>query len=203
MTKMLVTWLVVMLTAGLLSSTAWAGEATETVKKNQTMLFEVIAQPRSAARQDKLRGLFDEVLAYKRFAVASLGEEWGNRSAEEQERFSGVLTELIRANYRRNLKKLLDFNIVYEGESKDDAGVKVSTEAKHKTDKREPALELDFVVDKVDGKLMIVDIVTERASMVRTYRAQFLRILRKDGFETLIRKMQRKLDKMNEEFGRS
>ena len=202
MTKKLVT-LVVILAAALLSSTAWAGEATDVVKANQTKLFKVIAQPRSPARQDKLRGLFDEVLAYDRFAVASLGEEWENRSDDEKKRFSAVLTQLIRANYRRNLKRLLDFEIVYEGESKAKAGVQVNTQAKHKTDKREPPLELDFVVDRVNGDLMIVDIITERASMVKTYRAQFLRILRKDGFDKLLTKMQRKLDKMNAEFDKN
>ena len=203
MTKKLVTWLAVMLAAALVSSTAWAGEATNVVKANQTELFKVIAQPSSPARQEKLRKLFDEVLAYDRFVVASLGDEWGTLSADQQKRFGDLLTELIRANYRRNLKKLLDFEIVYEGEEQVKVGVQVNTLAKHKTDKREPPFELDFVVDRVGGKLMTVDIVTERASMVKTYRAQFLRILKKDGFEKLIEKMQRKLDKMNAAFDKS
>jgi phospholipid transport system substrate-binding protein len=199
MTKKLLTWLAVML-AAFMSSTAWAGTATDAVKSNQAKLFKVIAEPKSPARQDKLRGLFDEVLAYDRFAVASLGDEWGNLNADEQKRFSDLLTDLIRANYRRNLSKLLDFEIVFEGEEQADGGVMVNTQAKHKTDKREPPFELDFLVTRIDGKLMIIDIVTERASMVKTYRAQFLRILHKDGFEKLIKKMQNKLDKMNAEF---
>jgi phospholipid transport system substrate-binding protein len=203
MTKKLVTWLAVMLAAALVSSTAWAGEATNVVKANQTELFKVIAQPRSAARQEKLRTLFDEVLAYDRFVVASMGGQWDNLTAGQKKRFGDLLTELIRANYRRNLRKLLDFEIVYEGEEQAKVGVQVNTLAKHRTDKREPPFELDFVVDRVSGKLMIVDIITERASMVKTYRAQFLRILKKDGFDKLIDKMQKKLDKMNAEFDKT
>ena len=72
---------------------------------------------------------------------------------------------------------------------------RVQTLAKHKSDKREPDIEIDFVVKKRGGKMKVVDLYTERASLVRTYRAQFTRILRKKGFDELIRKMEKKLAK--------
>ena len=66
------------------------------------------------------------------------------------------------------------------------------------TKAREPELEIDFRLAKVDGKLKVVDIYTERASLVKTYRSQFLRILRKDGFDKLLEKMQKRLDKLEQ-----
>src|SRR5690606_35598244 len=137
---------------------------------NQSKLFGVIAQPRSAARQDKLRTMFDESLAYEELSKASLGKKWGERSAAEQKEFSGLLTELVRNNYKRNLQKMLDYNIIYTGEKacpsdgRDDCpagSILVTSRAKHKTDKREPDVEIDFRVQRVGGKWMIIDIVTE------------------------------------------
>jgi phospholipid transport system substrate-binding protein len=192
----------------LLSGFASAGEATDFVKTKQAKLFEVIAQPKSAARQEKLRTMFDEILAYEELSKASLGKQWGERSATEQKEFSALLTELVRNNYKRNLLKMLDYNISYTGEKAcpSDGGddcpggsILVTSRAKHKTDKREPDVEIDFRVQRIGGKLMIIDIVTERASLVKTYRSQFLRILKKDGYAALIQKMKTKLSDLEKE----
>ena len=192
----------------LFASAASAGEATEFVKSKQSKLFDVIAQPKSPARQEKLRTMFDEILAYDVLAQASLGKKWGERSDAEKKEFSKLLTELVRNNYKRNLQKMLDYDIHYTGEKAcpknggDDCPadtILVTTKAKHKTNKREPDVEIDFRVQKIGGKWMIVDIVTERASLVKTYRSQFLRILKKDGFATLIQKMKTKLDELEKE----
>ncbi len=183
-------------TSLLVSDSALAGPATDMVKSKQTTLFSVVAKPKTDARQAKLRELFDEVLAYQVFAENSLGKKWSDLTAAEQTKFSDLLTRLVRNNYRRNLKKMLNFEIKYVGEKAKDGGTLVQTRAKHKTDAREPEIEIDFLMTTVGGKMMITDIITERASLVKTYKSQFLRILRKKGFDKLIEKMEKKLKKL-------
>jgi phospholipid transport system substrate-binding protein len=195
MLKKLVTALALSLATLLVASGAMAGEATQVVKENQAKLFKVIAQPKTPAQQKQLRQMFDTFLAYDVFAKRSLGKKWDKLEPDQQKEFEGLLTQLIRNNYKRNLKKLLQFNIRYEAEEAKKDGVLVNSMATHKTDEREPPFELDFLMAKVDGKMKIIDIITEKASMTRTYRAQFLRILRKDGYDELIKKMKRKLEK--------
>lgn len=200
--KKLLTILAVMaasLLAMTVSSTAFAGEATEVVKSTQTKLFAIIAQPKSEARQKKLRALFDEFISYDAMARASLGDKWDTLSAEQQKTFTGLLTDLIRNNYRKNLTTLLDFNIGYGQEESKPKGVLVNSTARHKTNAKEPPFDLDFHMLKAGDKWMIIDIITEDASMVKTYKAQFLRILKKESFDKLIEKMQTKLDKLEAE----
>ncbi|MSP24298.1 MAG: ABC transporter substrate-binding protein [Myxococcales bacterium] len=180
----------------LVPMTASAGEATDTVKAKQAQLFDLVAQPKSEARQSKLQTLFDSMLAYDRFAKGSLGDEWDARSDAEKKRFTELLTELVRNNYKRNLKKMLDYQIAYSAEETDGEATIVKTLAKHKSDARAPELEIDFRLETIGGTLKVVDIVTEQASLVKTYRVQFLKILRKKGFDKLISKMQKKLDKL-------
>jgi len=179
----------------LLAFTAAAGQATVVVEQRQSELFRVIAQPKSSARQHKLRALFDASLAYPEFARKSLGKQWAKRSESERVKFSALLTKLVRNNYKRNLEKMLDYDMSYVGEQQKGDATVVLGRAKHKTDAREPVIEIDFAVASVGGKLMIVDIITERASLVKTYKSQFLRIIRKHGFDKLIEKMQKKVDK--------
>jgi phospholipid transport system substrate-binding protein len=180
---------------------AWAGDATNVVRNNQAKMFELIAQPKSAVQQAKLKTLFDEFIDYDEMVHKSLGKKWDTLNADQQSQFSVRLTQLIRSNYRKNLKALLKFNIEYDSEESMDSGVLVNSEAKHKTDKREPPFELDFLMKQKNGKWVIADIIPEEASMVKTYKAQFLRILKKKGFEELIKKMDKKLAKLKKEIG--
>jgi phospholipid transport system substrate-binding protein len=207
MKKILLSGLLMVVTL-LFASVASAGEPTEFVKNNQSKLFAVIAQPKTAARQDKLRTMFDAMLAYDELSRASLGKKWDGLSEAERSEFSGLLTQLVRNNYRRNLQRMLDYDIKYVGEASCPAGggdecpadtVLVQTRAKHKTDKREPDVEIDFRLKRIGGKLMVIDIVTERASMVKTYRSQFVRILNDKGFAKLIEKMKTKLTELEKE----
>jgi ABC-type transporter MlaC component len=180
----------------LVAGIAFAGAATDAVKEKQEELFEVIAQKKTESRDAKLKSLFDEMLAYDVFAKDSLGKKWKTLTNAEQKQFSTRLTRLVRCNYKRNLVKMLDYNIVYVGEeSKRDATL-VKSRARHKTKKREPEIEIDFLMDKLGGKYKAIDIYTERASLTRTYRSQFLRILKKeDGFKKLLEKMDKKIEK--------
>ncbi len=178
----------VILVAGL----AFAGSATDRVKSKQQELFGVIAQPKSDARDAKLKKLFDQILAYDTFARDSLGKKWDTLDGDQKSKFSSRLTKLVRCNYKRNLKKMLDYNMSYVGEESKRGGTLVKTRANHKTDDREPEIEIDILMKKD----MAIDIYTERASLTKTYRSQFLRILKKDdGFNKLIKKMDKKIAK--------
>lgn len=192
--------LALLLAALLVPLSAHAGPAKDLVKKQQEQLFTVVGQPKSDARDAKLRGLFDKMLAYDVFARRSLGNAWSKQSPADLERFSGLLTQLVRNNYKRNLSKMLDYDIEYVGEKKDGDSTWVLTRATLKPQHRSGAndavpIEIDFEIMNIAGEPKVVDIRTERASLVRTYRTQFSRIEKKGGFSAVLAKLQAKLDK--------
>ena len=71
----------------------------------------------------------------------------------------------------------------------------VKTKAKAKDDPRDEPVEIDFKMVQKDGKWKVQDIVTEGVSLVSSYRSQFTKIIKKDGFPALIQKMKDKLAK--------
>ncbi|MBW2528198.1 MAG: ABC transporter substrate-binding protein [Deltaproteobacteria bacterium] len=182
--------------ACLASAEAQAGPAMDVVKDKQSELFKIIEQPRTDARQAKLKALFDEMLDYKRLAHASLGKRWRDLDDEQQVEFSDLLERLVRKNYQRNLTKMLGYDIRYVAEKEVGAGkVLVKTRAVSRSDQREEPIELDFKLKQKSGRWLVIDIIPEGASLVRTYRSQFTRILKKDGYAALKRKMEKKLAK--------
>ena len=59
----------------------------------------------------------------------------------------------------------------------------------------EVPVTIDFNVHKVGSQLKIRDIVTEGSSLTSNYRSQFRRIIKKKGFDELIKRMKTKLEK--------
>ena len=102
----------------------------------------------------------------------------------------------MRKGYERNLKKILNFDIDYISEDASDGAVMVKTKAKSKAaDSRDEAVEIVFKLVQKDGTWRVRDIVTEGVSLVSSYRGQFTKIVKKDGFPVLIQKMKDKLAK--------
>lgn len=181
----------VLVTAG----SALAQSATDVVRTKQTALFSLLKQPSSAATQEKIQRLFDEMLDYSGLAKASLAEEWDARTEAERQEFSNILKQLVRKAYEKNLKKTLTFRIDYVGQDAVDSAEVVKTRATNQANSRDEPVEIDFKMVKDGGSWKIADIITEGSSLVRNYRNQFTRIIRRDGFPALIKKMNDKLAK--------
>lgn len=173
---------------------AEAGGATDMVKGKQTALFDLIKQS-TPDSQKKVAALFDEMLDYQILAESSLGSEWAARSDAEKAQFSDLLKQLVRKAYEKNLKKIVSYDVEYVGEDAADSAVMVKTKAKSKADGRDEPVEITFKMAQKGGAWKVQDIVTEGVSLVSSYRSQFTKIVKKDGFPVLIQKMKDKLAK--------
>jgi phospholipid transport system substrate-binding protein len=172
---------------------AEAGPATDVVKAKQTALFDLL-KTAPADGQKKREAIYDELFDYKAMAESSLGAEWSARTDAERTQFSDLLKQLVRASYERNLKKILNFDVEYVTEEKAAGAVVVKTKSKPKNPKDEP-VEISFKLVSTGGKWKDVDIITEGVSLISSYRSQFVKIIKKDGFPTLIQKMKDKIAK--------
>jgi phospholipid transport system substrate-binding protein len=175
------------------AGSAFAGPPTDVLKAKQTTALDLLKQS-NAANQKKIDALFDQLLDYQTLTEGSLGTEWANRTDAEKAQFSDLLKQLVRNSYQRNLKKIADFNVNYLGEDAVDGGVMVNTQSKPTTPRDEP-VDINFKMAAKDGTWKVQDIVTEGASLVSSYRSQFTKIIKKDGFPKVIEKMKDKLAK--------
>jgi phospholipid transport system substrate-binding protein len=169
------------------------GTPTDVVKTKQSALFDLLKQG-TPDSQKKLDAVFDDMLDYGSLAESSLGPEWAARSDAEKAQFTDLLKQLVRNSYQRNLKKILNFDIDYLGEEAADGAVVVKTKSKPK-DARDEPVEINFKMMNKGATWKVQDIVTEGVSLVSSYRSQFTKIIKKDGFPALVQKMKDKLAK--------
>jgi phospholipid transport system substrate-binding protein len=166
------------------------GSAEDFVKAKQTELMALIKQGKGDKEVDKV---FDQVLDYRVLAEAALGDHWADRTAAERDEFTDLLSKLVRASYRKNLKKTVGYDVSYRGTEKGKDGEIVRTVAKSTTNAREEPMSIDYVVRNQGSSQRIVDVVTEGSSMVANYRSSFNRIMKKGGFAEVLKRMRKKV----------
>lgn len=165
------------------------------VKDQRTQLLGALKKGGSAKTDPKVAAIVDNMLDYPTLCEDSLGKEWSRRTAEERKQFCELLDALVRRTYRRNLDKtLVDYKVIYKDVVVVKKGVRVPTVVKNQKKRREEPTQIEYLVHKVNGQWQIRDVTTEGSSMVRNYRRQFRKIIKKHGFPELLKRMQKKLD---------
>ena len=123
----------------------------------------------------------------------ALADHWSTLSDAQKTEYLALLRGLIEDNYVKGLRANLEYKVVYKSESKKADGTRVvKTEIKTKRRGRAYTLKVDYVLVDVGGKLKAFDVKTDGVSLVDNYRAQFNKIIAKDGIDGLIAKMKKK-----------
>ena len=172
-------------------------------------LSTLLRQPKNAGRDTQVQQELDSMIDYDELTRRAFGQpcpaslpsctnDWATLTEDQKREVAGLLKQLIQKNYQKNLEKTLDYDVTYKGEKPTDAGdTKIRTEAKSKTNTRDPAVQVDYVVRERDGKLYVVDIVTEGASLAKTYYDQFDKKLKdpSQGYASIAQKLHDKIAK--------
>jgi phospholipid transport system substrate-binding protein len=179
-------------------STTAAPNATTFLKGKHEQISKVLKAPgkssadaakRSAALNQLLGGLFN----YPELAKRSLDTHWKARSEAQRQEFVGLLKQLIQRNYERNLTRTLQYKIRYVGEAPTADGVSVQTLARATNKGRAEPVSIDYAVHKTAGGWQVYDVTTDGVSLGRNYRNQFNRIIKKDGWDALMKRMRAKI----------
>lgn len=170
-----------------------AGGALDTFRAGHARVVELVAKrAASAAVQREVDALLD----YGALAQESLGgparyaERCGTRCAE----FEALLGRLIRENYLRRLRSDRDHRVDYVGEEPRARGTQVMTSVVYKKDGKDERVAVDYVMHEVDGRWQVRDIITDGVSLARNYKYEFNQILKQDGIDGLIARLESKLD---------
>lgn len=183
-----------LLVALVLSPLAHAGDAPiDFVKARQTELAALVKKGGGAENKKKIETVFDAILDYDALAQGSLRDHWSERSETERKEFQDVLKQLVQRAYRKNLDRTLDYDVTFGETAQDAQNFLVKTVAQNRKNAREEPISIDYSLHKVGADWKIRDIVTEGSSLVANYQQQFNRIIKKDGFAELMRRMRKRL----------
>jgi phospholipid transport system substrate-binding protein len=143
------------------------------------------------SRRGALRKTIDERFNYKQMVMRSLAKNWDSRSDQEKQKFIGLFKSLLENSYASKLEAYSDEKINYLGEVIKGKYALVKTEIVRPSS----TIAVDYKLTQENGDWQVYDFVIEGVSMIRNYRSQFTKIIRKDSYGVLVQKL---TDKINE-----
>jgi phospholipid transport system substrate-binding protein len=183
------------LVIGLSASAFAADDTAQSFMKDKQTELSGLEKKGGPENKKKIEGVFNTILDYDALALGALKDHRAELNDADWHEFEDTLKKLVQRSYQKNLDRTMDYDVQFSGETKDGDLVTVRTTAQSRTNAREEPISIDYVVHKVGGAYKITDIVTEGSSMVGNYHQQFNRIIKKDGFPELLKRMKKKLDK--------
>lgn len=143
-------------------------------------------------KKKNLKKVLRSLLNYTELARRSLWIHWKDRSRAERREFVGILKQLIEERVLSNVSGTSEFSIehgepVMKGAL---AAIKSTVRIPNK-----PEIEIEYKLKKHGSKWRVYDLITDGTSLVRNYRSQFNKIIRRDGYPALVEKMKEKLRK--------
>jgi phospholipid transport system substrate-binding protein len=179
----------------LVEPSAFAGSsAEEFIQTRQTQVTTLLRQGQGTQRDKQVAAVLDGMIGYEELAKRSLAGHWGELSEAQHKEFTDILRRLVQRSYEKNLKNILDYRVEYLGEEPSSEGVVVHTRASSAQKPEEEPITIDYRVLPGDA-WKVVDIVTEGSSLLNNYKNQFHRVIQKDGYEALVKRMKDRLAK--------
>lgn len=148
----------------------------------------------------KLLGAVKPMMDFPAMSEASLGKYWTTLKDDQRQSFIKLFQELVFHSYMKKIRSAKrDAKIEYEDEnSRAEGGAEVEAVA---TTHKGVEVELRFILragkaKTAEAAFVAEDIVIDEVSLVSNYRDEFSRIIAKDGFDTLLKKMEKQVAKV-------
>jgi len=189
--------LMVNLTAGSIGEAA--SEITSQLKSTINKVINIVTDERlkgdEKARRTALRNTIDQRFNYTQMVRRSLAKNWEPRSAQERQAFIKLFKALLEHSYANKLESYSDEKIRYVDE------IIKGEYALIKTEVIRPAstISVDYKLLNENETWKVYDFVIEGVSMVRNYRSQFTKIIRKESYEVLVKKLRSKVNELKSE----
>lgn len=174
--------------------------ATESIRSANDRLRELLAQEAAnPAQKDRIhRQVMAEVrdlLDIDFLTQRALADHWATMTPKQRTEIQGTLRSIVEKNYLSQLRGNLDYKVDYAGEEKKGDDVRVRTIIRVEKNGRPSKMSVDYDLRPEGGGWRVFDVVTEEVSILKNYRAQFNRIIAKEGVDGLITRMKSKLAK--------
>jgi phospholipid transport system substrate-binding protein len=190
--------LLVFLVLALFSSPVFAAQQSpkQCVEELLGMIQKIKKEDKLTAEQKKAnRARSEKALNYLNITVISqkaLGKFWPERTDQEKEQFSQVLSELfITVAFPNSGKFFSDLDWIYSDPEIDKGKALIPIQLTHKD---EGEIEIDFFLQQNSSDWKVVDVHLDGVSMRNNLRSQFYKIIAKDNFGELVSRMKKKLE---------
>jgi phospholipid transport system substrate-binding protein len=134
-------------------------------------------------------------LDFEELAHRALARHWDEISPKQRTEFVGVLRDLIERNYIKQVHGQPNYDLRFDKEAIDGSGATVNATLDTSNDGKKVQVEMEYKLLFKGTRWLVFDVITDEQSMLENYRAEFNRIITKESFEALLKRMKKRLEK--------
>ena len=159
----------------------------ELVKSSVTRAQAIIqSQPDGGQRRAEIRQMVEGLFDFNEMARRTLAQHWAGRSAQEQEEFVRLFTDLLERSYLTTIGNYRLATITFQGESVEGSAARVRSRI---ATERGAEIPVEYRLLERGGRWAVYDVAVEGVSLVSSYRSQFNSVIRNSSFERLLDRM--------------
>ncbi|MEC4679121.1 MAG: ABC transporter substrate-binding protein [Nitrospirota bacterium] len=176
-----------------------ANTALDTIKLRITQLFDVLRDPAlqgeaaEELKKEKIWSIFDKTFDYTEFSKRTLSRTWNKLNPNQREEFTELYKALLDKVYMNRILAYTDQQIVF---GKERALAQNRVEVRSKIVAGSNRTPIHFRMILKNDQWRVYDVVVEGISLVRNYRSQFKRIIRKESLEGMFAILRKKVSKL-------
>lgn len=185
------------------AATARAGEPEGPGDRVKAIYVEVQKASAETTERDalveKVLGYLDSFIDYEGFSERTLKTTWPTLTTAQRDVFKGRFKRLVIRTYAKKFTPGSKFAVDYRGAPAFTNDAKTESKVKTTVKHDDVAADVDYLllrntVAGVDA-WRAIDIVIDDVSMALNWRRQFEKIVAKDGFDGLIKKIDERIAK--------
>jgi phospholipid transport system substrate-binding protein len=155
------------------------------------------AQLRAAPGTAQMRRIVQEFFDYDDLARRSLGKTWDSLTPVQRKDFTDTLHALIEKSFLKGIGGKTAYHVRFDREERNGSGATVFATLVVDAQGEKIEVHLEYQMHRKNGRWVLDDLITDDESMVKTYRANFGRIISQESFDELLKRMKKKLDASN------
>jgi len=177
-----------------------AAAPTDQLRRSLDGIIEVLREQGldSEVRREKIRVLFRERFDFRVMSRRVLARNWKEATPEIQDRFVALFTDLLEATYIGRIEEYSDERVDFVKERIKEKRAIIDTLIVT----RSVEIPINYKLTLTGDLWLVYDVVIEEVSLVRSFRSSYSTIVKKEGFEGLLAKMENKVEELNSSDGK-
>ena len=141
-------------------------------------------------QREELKNIINGIIDYRAMAQYALGDTYNELSAEEREEFVDLFSTIIR-DHSLNKLDIYRAEVKYEEINVDGSTADVRTMAQLEDVRTPVGYEMKFK----NGEWVVTDMIIDDVSTAESYNRQFQKIIRKKGYDALLKNLRKRAAK--------
>ena len=175
--------------------TSHAGSTpTDDVRTSVDAMLEILKNEQldKEGKRAQMSTVINERFDFRAMSQRTLATNWKKTSDEEKKQFVALFSQLIESSYVGKIEAYTDEKVEYPGEKV--KGRKAVVETLIITSSAD--VPVNYKVYQKGDQWLVYDVVIEGVSLISNYRSSYQEIMKKEGFDGLLAKMQAKIDEL-------